>query len=93
MYIVESLIWTTRTSVSNMRTTLLLLELLGLPEFFLPYLTSGTGSVSADRYTSGSETQTALSRSLDKFKAFFRYSLGASQAFVETYWKKIKRDS
>ena len=29
----------------------------------------------------------------DEFKAFFRRSLGNSQAFIDTYWKKIKRDS
>ena len=28
----------------------------------------------------------------DKFKAFLRRSLGNSQAFVDTYWGKIKRD-
>ena len=29
----------------------------------------------------------------DKFKAFLRRSLGDLQAFVDTYWGKIKRDS
>ena len=29
----------------------------------------------------------------DKFKAFLRRSLGDSQAFVDTYWGKIKRNS
>ena len=29
----------------------------------------------------------------DEFKAFLCRSLGDSQAFVDTYWRKIKRDS
>ena len=29
----------------------------------------------------------------DKFKAFLRRSLGDSQALVDAYWEKIKRDS
>ena len=29
----------------------------------------------------------------DEFKSFLRRSLGDSQAFVDTYWEKIKRDS
>ena len=28
----------------------------------------------------------------DKFKAFLCYILGDSQAFVDTYWRKMKRD-
>ena len=29
----------------------------------------------------------------DKFKAFFRYSLDNSQAFIDIYWGKIKKNS
>ena len=29
----------------------------------------------------------------DEFKAFFCRSLGDSRAFVDSYWRKIKRDS
>ena len=56
----ENSTWTATISISNVRTTLLTLELRGLLEFSLPRLSSGTGSVSAGNSTSRSETQTAL---------------------------------
>ena len=29
----------------------------------------------------------------NEFKAFLRHSLGDLQAYMDTYWRKIKRDS
>ena len=29
---------------------------------------------------------------MEEFKTFFYHSLGDLQAFVDTYWEKIKRD-
>ena len=62
-YITESLIRTARTSVSNLRTTLLPLELWDSLKFFLSHPSFGTGSVSTGKNTSGNEMQTTLSRS------------------------------
>ena len=60
-YNAESLTWTVTTSVSNVRTTLLLLELRDLSKFLLPRSSSRTKSVSVSSNTSGNKTQTALS--------------------------------
>ena len=71
MYIAWSPTWTATTSVSNVRTTLLTLELRSLPEFSLPYFSFRTGSASAYSSTSGDMTQTLLSQS---YRTSLRYS-------------------
>ena len=38
------------------------------------------------------DTETSVPVTWDKFKAFLHQSLGDSQAFVDAYWGKIKRD-
>ena len=60
MYIARSLTWTATTSVSNVRTTLLPLELWGLLKSPLPHLFFGTRSASTGSSTSGDMTQTLL---------------------------------
>ena len=59
-YIAERPTWTAKTSVSNERTILLLLEIWGLPRSLLSCPSSKTRSVFAGNSTSRSETQTAL---------------------------------
>ena len=39
------------------------------------------------------DTNTPALVTWNEFKAFLQQSLGDSQAFVDTYWGKIKRDS
>ena len=45
------------------------------------------------QYKQRHDTEISVLVMWDKFKAFFRWSLGNSQAFVDAYWEKIKRDS
>ena len=45
------------------------------------------------QYKRRHDTETSVPVTWDEFKAFLRRSLGDSQAFVDTYWGKIKRDS
>ena len=39
------------------------------------------------------EGESSIPISWDEFKAFFYKALGDSQAFVNSYWTKIRRDS
>ena len=61
-YIVKSPTWTATTSVSNLRTISLPLELWRLIKFFLPHPSSKTGWVCAGSNTSKGKTQTAQSQ-------------------------------
>ena len=45
------------------------------------------------QYKRKRDRDSSVSVTWDEFKAFLRRSLGDSQAFVDTYWRKIKRDS
>ena len=45
------------------------------------------------QYKRRHDTETSVPVTWDEFKAFLRRSLGDSQAFVDAYWGKIKRDS
>ena len=45
------------------------------------------------QYKRKHDTDTSIPVMWDKFKAFLRQSLGNSQAFVDSYWRKIKKDS
>ena len=45
------------------------------------------------QYKRRHDAETPVPVTWDEFKAFLRRSLGDSQAFVDTYWGKLKRDS
>ena len=45
------------------------------------------------QYKRRHDADTPVPVTWDEFKAFLRRSLGDSQAFVDTYWGKLKRDS
>ena len=89
-YTAESSTWVATTSVSNVRTTLLSVELRGLPKFPLPRLSSGTGSASACSSTSGNMTETPLSRSR---KTSLRHSSTKTWMIHKLLWKPTEERS
>ena len=74
---------------SNLKIILLLLKLWGLPKFFLPHPFLGIRSVSIGSSTSGSKMHITLSWS---HEICSKRSSDNSQASIDTYWGKIKRD-
>ena len=45
------------------------------------------------QYKRRHDADTPVPVTWDEFKAFLQHKLGDSQAFVDTYWGKLKRDS